>query len=137
VPPRRPPNWGEVEAFCHADGWRQVRSTDHVFWEKVLGSSEVLQTHRSFSSDRPLSPGQFGFVLRTQLKVSREDFWRAVETGQPIERPSAAPAEPLALPLWVVTVLVDELHLSQEEISRLSPEEAIDRVHQHWSEPTD
>jgi hypothetical protein len=82
----RTPTWGEVERFCTIDGWTEVRRTGHVFYEKVLPSGTLLRTHRSFASRKTMSPGRFKAILRFQLLVTEEQFWRALETGRPVDR---------------------------------------------------
>lgn len=82
----RTPSWAQVERFCRIDGWREVRRTGHVHYEKVLADGAVLRTHRSFSSRKSLSPGRFKAILRHQLRVTEAQFWRALETGSPVER---------------------------------------------------
>ncbi len=75
------PTWGEIERFCRLDGWREARRSGHVFFEKVLPDGAVLQTHRSLSKRKTMSPGRFKAILRYQLKVSEEEFWRVLESG--------------------------------------------------------
>ena len=65
----RTPTWGEIERFCRVDGWRETRRTDHVFFERTLADGTVLQTHRSFASDKTMSPGRFKAILRNQLHL--------------------------------------------------------------------
>jgi hypothetical protein len=131
----RTPTWDEIERFCRADGWREVRRSKHVFFEKVLADGTVLRTHRSFAGGKTMSPGRFKAILRSQLRVGEDDFWAALESGEPADRPSAPPeaAEP-TLPAYLVRVLKGELHLTEDEIAALSPEEAKRRVDDHWSE---
>lgn len=101
---------------------------------------------------------RFGFYLQTdrvrhaaavlRLALTPREQWLRLllsdsqassdQPAQPVERRGQAPPEPPpALPLWVLTVLTDELHMSQPEIARLSPDEAIEIVHRHWSRPMD
>lgn len=129
------PTWGEVEHFCRIDGWQESRRTDHVFFEKTLADGTVLRTHRSFASGKTMSPGRFKAILRGQLCVSEEDFWRAVETGEPVARSSEPSAAEPGLPAYFVRVLKAELHLSEAEIAQLAPAEAERLVHEHWSQP--
>ena len=129
------PTWGEIERFCRIDGWQERRRTDHVFFEKTLSDGTVLRTHRSFAGKKTMSAGRFKALLRTQLQVSAEDFWRALETGEPVSRPSAAPSVESGLPAYLVRVLKAELHLSEAEIAQLEPTEAERLVHEHWSQP--
>ncbi len=131
----RTPTWGEIERFCRIDGWREKRRTGHVFFEKVLADGTVLRTHVSFAADKTMSPGRFKDILRSQLHVSEDDFWRTLETGEPIARPSAPPADEADLPAYVFHVLRDQLHLSEAEIGELGPAEAERLVHEHWSRP--
>jgi hypothetical protein len=138
VPPRTP-TWGEIEAFCQADGWEVVRETDHRHYEKELDEGHPdypLQTRVSHDSRGTMSQGRFGAILRTQLKVSRREFWEVVRSGEPAERPVpvAEPAQPMH-EAWILRVLRHELHLSDDEIAALSPEEGQRRVQEHWSRP--
>ena len=94
----RTPTWGEIERFCRVDGWRETRRTDHVFFERTLADGTVLQTHRSFASDKTMSPGRFKAILRNQLHVSADDFWRALDTGGPVARPSEPRTKKLRFP---------------------------------------
>lgn len=82
----RTPTWGEVERFCRIDGWREVRRSGHVFYEKVLADGTMLRTHRSFASRKTMSPGRFRAILRHQLRVTEREFWSALETNEPAER---------------------------------------------------
>lgn len=132
----RTPTWGRIEEFCRADGWTEIRSTSHVFYRKVLADGTILETHRSFASDKTMSPGRFMAILRDQLQVNQEVFWEVLSTGRPAPRPAPAPApEPPAHPLWVVDVLERDFGLSEQEIAALSPDDAQRMVWQHWSKP--
>jgi hypothetical protein len=57
-----------------------------LHYEDVLANGTVLRTHRSFSSRKAMSPGRFQAILRHQLRVTEEQFWRALETRSPVER---------------------------------------------------
>jgi DNA-binding transcriptional regulator YiaG len=129
------PTWRQIERFCGIDGWREVRSTGHVFYEKTLPDGTVLRTHRSFASRKTMSPGRFKAILRTQLRLSEDDFWNALETGEPVARPSSPPDADATLPAYVIRVLERELHLSQKEIAALTEEDAERRVDEYWSQP--
>lgn len=136
---RSSPTFGDIESFLDADGWRQVRvggrRQRHLRYEKLLVDGRLLQTQVSHSRDKSISPGRFAAILREQLEVSREQFWQAIRTGEPVARPVELdePETAVEHPAWVIRVLVEELHLSADEITRLSPKEAVDRVHAHWS----
>ena len=84
----RTPTWAQVERFCRIDGWTETRRSGHVFFEKVLRDGTVLRTHGSLASRKRMSPGRFQAILRHQLRVSAEQFWRTLETRKPVDRGS-------------------------------------------------
>lgn len=134
------PSWADVEEFLGVDGWRRIpagerggRRQTHIFFEKLLPDGRLLQTHISHDRSKKISPGRFGMILREQLEVSRDDFWKAIRSGEPVSRPVETEEAPVEHEAWVIAVLVGELHMSAGEIERLSEEEAIDLVHQHWA----
>jgi hypothetical protein len=129
--PRRPATWDEIEAFCQADGWSQVRVTDHIHWEKRLPSGELLQTHRSFGGG--MSQDLFSLILREQLKVNRGEFWRVLAEGGPAQRPSVPPEpEPSTYPAWVVDGLLKQ-GLTEAAIREMTPDEAQALLYEKWS----
>lgn len=131
--PSRTPSWRQIEEFCQIDNWTVVRETDHRFFQRVLPSGEVLETHTSFASGKAMSQGRFAAILRTQLKVTRKQFWEALRSGRPVERPAPVEPEGPKHRLYVVQVLTRELGMSENEIANLTVEEAERLVHEHWS----
>lgn len=129
----RTPTWAEVEEFLRADRWEEVRSTGHAFFRKTLADGRLLQTHRSFSSAKTMSQGRFRLLLRTQLECSPEAFWRTLRTGRPVQRPSSLPARDPGHPVWAVRVLRDRMHMTEDEILALPPNEVVRRAHELWS----
>jgi hypothetical protein len=135
--PSRTPSWDEIEKFCQIDGWETIRSTDYTFFRKVLSTGEVLETHTSFSGGKSMSQNVFRVILRTQLKVSRPQFWAALESGSPVGRPD--PDLPVAEPrhdAWVIYGLKKE-GLTEGEIEKMTPDEARERLHELWSKSSD
>ena len=102
----RTPTADELGPFFRYDEWTEVRSTNHTHFEKTLPSGEILESHRSFSSDNELSPGRFKAILSTQLKVSQAEFWEVLRSRRPAPRPSPAlEPMPASLPLWLALAL--------------------------------
>lgn len=135
------PTWGDIEDFIAADGWREIAGGErsgsrrrHIFYEKVLVDGRVLQTHISHSRGKTMSPGRFSSLLRNDLEVSKDEFWRCIRSGTPVDRPVVL-EEPRVVEhdAWVVAVLVGELHMSPEELGALSREEAEELVLRHWA----
>jgi hypothetical protein len=135
------PTWGEMEKFLQADGWmglpassRGGSSENHIFFEKLLDSGELLQTHISHSRRGGPSPGRFGVILRQQIKVSRADFWEALSSGEPVARPAPVDTEQqVEHEAWVLVVLTSELHMTAEQIEALDAEQAKQMVLDHWA----
>jgi len=127
------PTWAEVEEFLEADRWEEIRDTGHRFYRKTLADGRVLETHRSFSSAKTMSPGRFALILRTQLECSADAFWEAIRSKRPVPRPSPLPAAPTQHPLWAVRLLRDQLHMSEAEIAAMSTDEVIRRAQEHWT----
>lgn len=137
------PTWAQVQEFLEADGWRRLepqergeRRSRHVFYEKTLDDGRVLQTHVSHSGGKTVSPGRFKTILRFQLEVTESDFCECIRTRKPVERPVPVADAPVEHELWVIDVLVRELHFSPPQIVSLSKEDALRIVHEHWSRST-
>jgi hypothetical protein len=128
------PTWGDIDAFCRADEWEQIRESDHVHWEKTLPTGEVLRTHRSLAANKAISPNVFGLILREQLKVSKHEFWEAVNSGKPVDRPVPLDEAPVEYPAWVVAGLA-KFGYSADEVRAMTPDEAEALLIQAWSEP--
>jgi hypothetical protein len=137
------PTWGEIEKFLQADGWTRLppssrggSSENHIFFEKLLDSGELLQTHISHSRRGRPSPGRFSLILRQQIKVSRAQFWEALRSGEPVARPAPVETEQGGEhEAWVLAVLAGELHMTAEQIEELEVEQARQLVLDHWGRP--
>jgi hypothetical protein len=135
------PTWGEIEKFLQADRWTRLpassrggSSENHLFFEKLLDSGELLQTHVSHSRRGRPSPGRFVLILRQQIKVSRAQFWEALRSGEPVARPAPVEAEQqVEHEAWVLAVLAGELHTTAEQIEELDVEQARQLVLDHWA----
>lgn len=128
------PTWADIDAFRKADGWTEVGTTDHVQWEKVLPSGEVLKTHRSFASNKVIKPNRFGVILRDQLSVSRQEFWEAVNSGTPVDRPVVLDDAPPEYPAWVIWGL-KKYGYSEKDVRKMTPEDAEALLWGKRSEP--
>ncbi len=74
-----------------------------------------------------------GVILRNQLKVSRDEFWAAIRSGDPVDRPVALDESAPEYPAWVVAGLI-RVGIAEAEIREMSPTEAEALLHQKWSE---
>lgn len=129
------PTCADIDAFCKADEWTEVRTTDHVHWEKALPNGAVLKTHRSLAPNKVIKPGRFGVILRDQLQVSRAEFWQAVNSGTPVDRPVEPDDAPTEYPAWVIWGLKAYGH-DEEAVRSMTPEEATSLLWAKRSEPS-
>lgn len=80
--------------------------------------------------DEAIGKNLFKWILRVQLEVGEEGFWNAIRTGKPVQRPSSQLPEPTpTLPEWLVGALKREVGLREEDVARLSREEAEAKLH--------
>lgn len=70
-------------------------------------------------------------ILRDQLRVSEEEFWRCVRDGRKPDR-GATPVPPSALPSDLVYKLRNDVGLSAGEVAVMSLQEAVERMQRHW-----
>ena len=134
------PTWGDLVAFCKADQWELSRQTKHAVYKKVLADGTALQTQASRGKGADnIGAALFQFILRVGLQVSEAEFWEAIRTGEPARRPGhpAPPPVPPKPSAGLVYQLRKHLGLPDEEISRLSKDEAIEMLNEYFSRPSD
>lgn len=132
----RAPTWGDLVAFCKADRWDQERATKHAIYKKVLADGTALQTEVSPGKGADnIGAGLFHFILRVELKVSEDEFWQAIRSGEPASRPAHPAPPPVSRKpsAGLVFQLRKHLHLTDVEISRLSKDEAVEMLNEHFS----
>lgn len=134
------PTREDHERFCKNEGWRQVRDargrtgTHHVTYELDLPDGRILRTRISHPPDRTTyGPRIWSHILRDQLDVTEDEFWRCVRGT---ERPNrGAPEIPkTALPADLVHLLINRVGLSEAEISKMTKEQAVARLQAFWGQ---
>lgn len=132
----RTPTWGQIEAFLKADGgWRPIRSTKHVFYEKTLPDGRVLNTHVSHAKDKTPHRDTFALICRLQLQVTVDEFWNTVDTGEPARSAQQPPPTPRLPSLAMIQELRRKLHLTDPELEGMTFDEAKRRLDEHHSRP--
>jgi hypothetical protein len=128
------------ERFCEVEGWEPVRSArgkltgHHATYELALPDGRVLRTRIS----RPVDATVYGVslwdhILRDQLDVTEDEFWTCAKDRQRPDR-SPASAEPEnALPLGLVLALQRDLGLSEDELKKITKDDAVARLNEHWA----
>ena len=115
------PTHRDLKKFCDNDRWDPKKRTDHWRYTKRLPDGRTLRTKISFGSGEVGDPGLFSAILREQLQVSEEEFWRVVREGGPARREELPVVAPAAPPLLsAATVLhLRKLGVSLEQVRKL------------------
>ena len=133
------------QRFCEIEDWAEVRNArgkptrHHITYELLRPDGRILRTRISRPANtEAYGPSMWGHILTDQLDVTENEFWACVDDRTPPVRARPASGSPEnALPLSLARQLVDVLHLTSEEIGALSLEEAIARMQEFWSRPSD
>lgn len=105
----RTPTFAELKRFCEQDRWDSKRRTDHWRFTKKMPDGTLARTKVSFGAGQLNDPKLFAAILREQLRVSADEFWRVVDRGGPaIRRLPITPEMPAELPAWLVGQLMKE-----------------------------
>lgn len=127
------------EKFCRAEQWTQVRDaggrtgTHHVTFELVLADGRMLRTRVSHPVDRTAyGPSMWSHILRDQLDVTEDEFWRCVQDGILPKRgipdvPSAA------LPADLVYLLINRVGLGEADVAGMTKDQAVARLNRYWT----
>ncbi|UWZ36223.1 hypothetical protein Drose_35075 [Dactylosporangium roseum] len=104
-------------------------------YELALPDGRILRTRISHPPDRSTyGPSIWSHILRDQLDVTEDVFWNCLRTGVTPARgkPEAPTAEPI--PAEVVHLLITRVGLPEPDVARMTKDEAIARLNQHWAE---
>lgn len=136
----RTATWSDLGRFFEVDGWQQTRQTGDIHFEKVLvDTREVLQSKMSAGKGSvTIGRNLFAEICRMQLRVTQQQFWACLETGQPAPRPAPTAPEPAnAMPAWLAIRLHAEIGLTLREISELTESQARQMLDEFRSRPRD
>lgn len=73
----------------------------------------------------------WGHILRDQLKVSAEEFWRCVQDGVPPDR-GIREATIESIPADLLHLLQHRVGLPETRLREMTRQEAIERIQQYW-----
>lgn len=94
------PTNADLRRFVENEGWQDKdkksgkKKGDQHRYTLVLATGDVLFIRISHGSGGVDDPALFAEILRSQLEVTKDQFWSCVKEGTPAPRPSAAPAPP-------------------------------------------
>lgn len=134
------PTRKDHDTFCRVEQWRQVRDargrtgTHHVTYELDLPDGRTLRTWISHPVDRAdYGPSLWRHILRDQLQVDDDVFWRCVQDG--IKPDRGAPTPPVeALPAELVHLLISRVGLPESEVAGMTKAAAAARLQRYWTE---
>jgi len=129
----RLPTYSELKRFCEVDGWhdgdaaRGAKTGDHFRFARVLRDGTHLRTRVSHGSGSMRDPATFKDMLRSQLRVTEEEFCLAVDKGVAPDRPGDAAPEPPGpgLPYDLVKNLTARAGMPLDSVLRMTKEEAV------------
>ncbi|SOC53726.1 cytotoxic translational repressor of toxin-antitoxin stability system [Ornithinimicrobium cerasi] len=131
------------ERFCRTEGWDLVRNArgggvgHHLTYELALADGRILRTRisRPIRTSDTYGASLFTHILTDQLDVTADEFWACVKDKVLPPRPKAradAPAQ--ALPASLVHQLITVAGLPEDQVARMTKEEAVDVMTKVWSE---
>ncbi|MGP9722956.1 cytotoxic translational repressor of toxin-antitoxin stability system [Corynebacterium sp. AOP40-9SA-29] len=132
------PNRKDHRTFCITELWSEVRNargrtSHHLTFELSLPDGRVLRTRISHPPGRKTyGDSMWGHILRDQLEVTQEEFWRCVKDGILPDRGRAVAPEN-SVPAGVVGQLLAH-GVPENEIRGMSREQAIARLNDIWSQ---
>jgi hypothetical protein len=113
-----------------------VPSSHHETYELSLPDGTVLRTRISRPPDRTTyGPRRWAHILRDQLDVTAAEFWACVQDGAVPDRGTddARNAIEDAIPVEVVTLLLDRVGLTHQQLRGMTRDDAITRLNRYWA----
>jgi hypothetical protein len=135
------PSRKDHEKFCVTEGWttrkaaRRKTGTHHVNYELALPDGRILLTRVSHPVNRnTYGPRLWAHILRDQLEVTEAEFWACAENQVVPERGATTEPPAEAIPLGVVTTLINQFHIPEAEVRAMTRDEAIQRLVEGYAE---
>ena len=105
----------------------------HATYELALHDGRILRTRISRPVDRTTyGPSLWGEILKNQLEVTPEEFWKCVKEGALPDR-GAPKAPTTALPLELVMLLTKTAGIPEATVAAMSKEEAVHAMNDYWT----
>lgn len=132
------PTNAELRKFVDTEGWQDKdkksgkKTGDHHRYVLALETGEVLYTRVSHGSGGIDDPSLFGQILRTQLRVTREQFWACVKDGVLPPRPAVAAQAPAnAIDAKLARNLLRKVGLTPADLAGLDQARAVEIWQKH------
>jgi len=132
------------EKFCVTEGWTKRKTatgktgTHHVSYEFALPDGRILLTRVSHPVNRETYGARlWSHILRDQLDVTEAEFWGCVQDGDLPDRGGVEAPAAETIPLGVVTALIEQFHVPEAEVRKMSKDEAIKRMIEGYASQSD
>jgi hypothetical protein len=124
------PTFRDLRTYVNNDRWTEEpnlargrrRTGDHRRYFRDLPDGTRLRTKVSHDERAEIGPDLFHRILRDQLRVTEDQFWAVVRGRFSADAELLTPIEPI--PGWLVTRLIFSVGLSEENVARMTVEEA-------------
>lgn len=136
------PHWAHRK-FVETEGWERKgtargsgKTGSHYRYSLTLATGDVLTTRISHGAGQINDPKLVAAILRDQLAVSEEDFWRCVDGGTLPARPQPPARTPSgeALDAKLARNLIRRVGMTEMEIATLTKAEASARWARYLAE---
>lgn len=132
------PTRADHDGFCKVENWTPVSDAKgraaghHVTYELELPDGRILRTRVSHPVNRDTyGPSIWAHILRDQLVVTADEFWKCVKNGIAPDRGIPVRAQGL-IPAELVFQLIKNVGLTPDEVGTMTKNEAIGRLSRYW-----
>jgi hypothetical protein len=120
----------DLRTYVSKDGWTEEpnlargrrRTGDHRRYFRDLPDGTRLRTKVPHDERAEIGPDLFHRILRDQLRVAEDQFWAVVRGRVAAKAEPTTEVEPI--PGWLVTRLILTVGLSEDDVARMTTEEA-------------
>ena len=135
------PTFEDLRRYLLRDGWTEepnlargrARTGDHRRYRRELADGTVLRTKVPHGLGDEIGRDLFRHILRDQLRIDEARFW-AVVRGTTGPEEVRAPGSP-TIPGWLVERLIRTVGLAEEDVRRMTRDEALAAWEVHRARP--
>ena len=134
----RLPTYKELKRFVEIEGWEdkdeksKKKKGDHHRYTFTTPMGEILFTRISHGSDQIQDPDLFAHILRDQLCIDEDQFWRAVDKGLKPSRLSPLHIEQVgAIEAKLARNLINKVGMRPDELVGIDQQGAVG-IWQEW-----
>lgn len=135
------PSRADHKRFVEREGWQLLgnakgKEGDRIRYALQVDDGRVLRTRISHppSAKKTYGKRMWRHILRDQLEVTEEEFWACVKDGILPARSRAKIPQGESVPAGVVAKLIQQVGLSEDEVKRMTRNEAVERLERFYTE---